>query len=270
MLRESASAGARKEDIFARPGDVYCMQQQESATQERVEQVRGLLASLFEKCRHRCSCTDGDCAFRSGTRPLAADPAPPCQSESCEICSVFKAQPRDIYHKGLGPRNQRLNQLLCCCPAISELYHLAKYTGTMPTKEAEQHLEDVRRLVRELVMCGQNRLNCMVNIGEMAGLAPRILCVQLTGGYSEFWNELRTVAKAINKQPHLDCKLAALVAIRKSIAPGNHWSFYLEADESHRRRELEILQEWTAAISSAASESAATSTTVATTTTPRR
>jgi ABC-type Fe3+-citrate transport system substrate-binding protein len=101
--------------------------------------------------------------------------------------------------------------------------------------------------MRGLVMCEQNRLNCMINIGELAELAPRLLCVQLKGGFSEFWNRLRTVAKAINKQTHLDCKLAALVAIRKSIAPGNHWSFYLQAHETHQRRELEILEEWRAA-----------------------
>lgn len=48
-----------------------------------------------------------------------------------------------------------------------------------------------------------------------------ILCEELILHHSEFWTELRKVAKAIAKQPVLESRLAALVAIHKSIRPGN-------------------------------------------------
>ena len=53
----------------------------------------------------------------------------------------------------------------------------------------------------------------MKNIGELSTVAPRILCIQLTSGYSDFWTELRKVAKG---------QLAALIAIpvRKFSYPG--------------------------------------------------
>lgn len=93
-------------------------------------------------------------------------------------------------------------------------------------------------------------LNCMRNIGELAEIMSRLLCMQLGGGHAEFWNQLRTVAKAINKQPTLDAKLAALLTIRKAIGPGNHWPFYLAVADQHSQKEREILQGWTAALSS--------------------
>ena len=83
----------------------------------------------------------------------------------------------------------------------------------------------------------------MKNIGDMAEIVPRILCVQLTSGHSDFWTELRKVAKAIVKQHNLECKLAALIAIRKHIPPSNTWSQYLVSD--HSRQEEEIVRKWT-------------------------
>ena len=86
----------------------------------------------------------------------------------------------------------------------------------------------------------------MKNIGDMAEIVPRILCVQLTSGHSDFWTELRKVAKAVVNQYNLECKLAALIAIRKHIPPGNMWSQYLTSD--HSREEAEIVQKWTSTL----------------------
>ena len=55
---------------------------------------------------------------------------------------------------------------------------------------------------------------------------------------------LRKVAKAVNKQPGLQPKLAALMAIRMKVPVGNHWSFYLSADARHQQEELQILEDW--------------------------
>ena len=98
----------------------------------------------------------------------------------------------------------------------------------------------------QLVLCNKNKLNCLKNIGEMAETVPRILCVQLTSGHSEFWTELRKVAKAIVKQPGLESRLAALIAIRKSIPPGNTWSQYLVS--RHQKEEMDIAEKWSACL----------------------
>ena len=117
--------------------------------------------------------------------------------------------------------------LFCCCPAIGKINRLSKAPSTMSADESQKHELEVHNLLRTLVQCGENRLNCMRNIRELAELTPHLLCFQLRSGHSQFWNHLRTVAKVVNKQPTLEAKLAALIAVRKLVAAGNHWSFYL-------------------------------------------
>lgn len=228
---------------------------------QREREVQGLLRALFDKLRSQCVCEDGSCAIRSGTPSMSGDPAPACQTQRCQICRVFEAQPRELYRRSLPLRNERLNQLLCCCPAIAQLCRLAKPSATLSPAESARHDQEVRELLCGLVQCRDNRLNCMRNVGDLAELAPRLLCVQLEGGHAEFWSQLRTVAKAVNKQPNLDAKLAALLTIRKAISPGNHWAFYLAVDEKHSQKEMEILQGWTAALSAARSPAAPASST---------
>lgn len=93
---------------------------------QREREVQGLLRALFDKLRSQCVCKDGSCAIRSGTPSMSGDPAPACQTQRCQICRVFEAQPRELYRRSLPLRNERLNQLLCCCPAIAQLCRLAK------------------------------------------------------------------------------------------------------------------------------------------------
>lgn len=57
-----------------------------------------------------------------------------------------------------------------------------------------------------------------------------------------FGTELRKVAKAIIKQPILESRLAALVAIHKSIPPGNAWSQFLVSH--HDKEEMDIATKW--------------------------
>ena len=74
----------------------------------------------------------------------------------------------------------------------------------------------------QLVWWNKNKLNCL-NIDKMAENVPLILCEELILHHSEFWTELRKVAKAIAKQPVLESRLAALVAIQEIHGP-NFWS----------------------------------------------
>ena len=200
-------------------------------------------------CSDRCICRDQDCAIRSNTTALEGDPSPPCQSRSCEVCDAFKTQPLNIYTNTLESKNARLNQLLRCCKAVNALYHLAKYAGSASLEEAGHRKKEVQNVLCKLVLCSENRLNCMKNIGEMAEEVPGVLCVQLKSGHSEFWTELRKVAKAINKQATLECKLAALIVIRKSIPPSNLWASYLTS--SHQQEEMNILSKWTSSMKAA-------------------
>ena len=196
-------------------------------------------------CSDCCICTEDTCSIRSNTTPVGRDPAAPCQSRNCEVCSVFKTQPHNFYRKSLESKNARLNQLLCSCRAVNELYRLTKFSATASVQETARRKKEVQDLLRQLVLCSENRLNCMKNIAEMAEQVPRILCVQLQSGHSQFWTEVRKVAKAINKQATQECKLAALIAIRKSIPPGNTWSQYLTS--AHPKQEMDILTKWMSA-----------------------
>ena len=233
--------------IWANPGDLS--KHAVLAPTERTEEVQRLLRDLFAKLRHHCVCQERSCSLRSDARSLSGDPAPACQTPArCQVCSAFEAQPTELYGRCLTSKNDRLNLLLCCCPAIGKICRLSKAPSTMSADQSQKHELEVRNLLRALVKCGENRLNCMRNIGELAELTPRLLCVQLRSGHSQFWNHLRTVAKVVNKQPTLEAKLAALIAVRKLVAAGNHWSFYLASRDEHRATELDILRRWTEAL----------------------
>lgn len=234
-------AGSR--NVWDKPRQIYERSVRGSAHQGRSADVRKTLTDLFQVCRNKCICQDSSCSFRSGTASIAGDPAPSCQSERCDVCYVFGAQPEDLYTKSIQTKNERLNQLLCCCPAISRLYHLLKQASTqMPLAQHKRHVQNV---LCNLVQCGANKLNCMKNIGEIAEIVPNILCIQLKSRYSEFWTKLRKVAKAINKQQNEECQIAALVVIRKHLPPDNPWSFDLTpTDSCLLGMQADILQRW--------------------------
>ena len=82
------------------------------------------------------------------------------------------------------------------------------FSATASEAEAARSKKEVEDLLCKPVLSSENRLKCMKNIGEMAEQEPRILCVQLQSGHSQFWFKLRKVAKAINKQTTQECKLA--------------------------------------------------------------
>lgn len=243
---------AGSQQVWGRPTQIFQLSVRGNAFQGRSGEVQKTLTELFQVCRHECICEDSTCSFRSGTASISGDPSPRCQSDKCDVCDVFGAQPEDLYIKSVQTKNERLNQLLCCCPAISELYRLVKRASTQTP--LTQHKRDVQTVLCKLVQCGENKLNCMKNIGELAEIVPNILCVQLTSGYSEFWTELRKVAKALNKQQNEECKIAALVAIRKHLPPGNPWSYYLStSDPRLLGMQADILQRWMAALSPSSS-----------------
>ena len=213
------------------------------AATERTEEVQRLLCDLFAKLRHHCVCQERNCSLCSDARSLSRDPTPTCQSPArCQVCLAFEAHPTELCGRCLTSKYDRLNLLLCCCPAIGKICRLSKAPSTMSADESQKHELEVHNLLRALVKCGENCLNCMHNIGELAELTLRLLGVQLRSGHSQFWNPLRTVAKVVNKQPTLEAKLAALIAVPKLVAAGNHWSFYLASRDKNQATELDILQ----------------------------
>lgn len=190
------------------------------AAAERTEEVQRLLPDLFAKLRHHCVCQERNCSLRSNAQTLTGDPVPACQSPArCQACLAFEAQPTELYGRCLDSKNERLNLLLCCCPAIGKICRLSKAPSNMSADASQKHDLEVCDLLRALVKCRENRLNCMCNIGELAELTPCLLGVQLRTGHSQFWNHLRIVAKVVNKQPTLEAKLAALIAVRKLVLP---------------------------------------------------
>ena len=230
--------------VWDRPQDAIAAAAR-AAGPSRSQEVAELLKQLFEKCRRRCDCAEDDCGLRSGSGRVAGDVAPHCQSGSCEVCPVFLAQPLTLYERSLPDRNARLNRLLRCATPIGDLYRQAKQTAAgLSAEEAKGHKQEVKSLLGQLACCGENRLNCLKNVGELAELAPHLLTVQLQSGHTPFWTELRKVAKAVNKQPGLQSKLAALMAIRMKVPVGNHWSFYLSAHDRHQQEERQILEDW--------------------------
>lgn len=232
--------------MWQAPELVHQSSLQGDSISNRKEQVKRLLRSLFEMCGERCICEEEDCVIRSGVTRVRGDPSPDCPSTICEVCSVFQLQQNTFYISSLQTKNERLNKLLCCAVGIGEMYRLAKQSSTLTVEQAKQRKKQVQSLMCELVLCNKNKLNCLKNIGEMAETVPRILCVQLTSGHSEFWTELRKVAKAIVKQPGLESRLAALIAIRKCIPPGNTWSQYLAS--RHEKEEMDIAEKWSAGL----------------------
>lgn len=227
--------------------------EQETPTddKDRAREVERLLRGLFDKCRAQCVCRDDQCSVRAGT-----DTTPHCQFPTCEVCQVFSAQPQDLYTQSKLQKNRRLNQLLCLCRPFSALYRLAKRTSApgMGSREVDLHVQDVKETLCALAQCQPNRLNCLTNVGELAEIAPRLLCVQLPGGHAEFWTQMRALAKAVNKQPGIYSKLAALATIRKCIPSGNRWSYYLQVHEQHREEERKIMQQWTEALANSRSQ----------------
>lgn len=125
--------GTQEADVWSSPQDMLKYASVDDGQRER--EVQSLLRALFDKLRHQCVCDDGLCAIHSGTRSLSGDPAPACQTQRCQICRVFEAQPHELYRRSLPLRNQRLNQLLCCCPAVSQLSQLAKASATLSPAE---------------------------------------------------------------------------------------------------------------------------------------
>lgn len=232
--------------MWQAPERAHQLSLQGDTTSNRKDQVERLLRSLFQLCEDRCICAESDCIIRSGATRVGGDPSPDCPFTTCEVCSVFQLQQNTFYISSLQTKNERLNKLLCCAVGIGEMYRLAKPSSTLTVEQAKTRKKEVQDLMCQLVLCNKNKLNCLKNIGELAETVPRILCVQLTSGHSEFWTELRKVAKAIVKQPGLESRLAALIAIRKTIPPGNTWSQYLVS--RHQKEEMDIVEKWSASL----------------------
>ena len=208
--------------------------------------VARCLRDLFDLCRGQCICPDGACGLKSPVEwsPEEGAAQNACrQADRCEVCSLFeeqRGQPQ-LYLSVLSTKNQRLNQLLRLSSAVDDMYEWAATPHRAGESERDQKTR-VKELLLELLDCGENRLNCVRNVGALSKLLPRLPCVQLDSGFSSFWTEMRKIAAAVIHQSTPSCQLAAILAFRRKLPPTSPWAFYLStgkvAEEAH------ILQGW--------------------------
>lgn len=84
---------------------------------------------------------------------------------------------------------------------------------------------DTTNLLSTLLAVKANKVSCLVNVGRLLEFAPALAGLQLQSGWSEFWNEMRKVAKAVTKQESWQASYAALFALRVRLRAdaGQDW-----------------------------------------------
>lgn len=208
--------------------------------QTRRTTVNRCLRGLFDLCGAKCTCADGMCGLKSSVQWSTENS---CHNAArCDVCGLFEQQrAQPLYLSLLQTKNQRLNQFLRLSSAVDDIYELTATPSTPGESERDQKTR-VKELLLELLDCGENRLNCVRNVGALTKLLPRLRCLQLSSGFSAFWEEMRKIATAVLPQPTHRCKLAAVLAFRRKLAVGSPWAFYLSTASTHE--ESEILQGW--------------------------
>lgn len=209
----------------------------EKVAASRSREMSEFVAELFQFCEERCTCEPTRCRLRSSSSDTAAAASvkdAPGQvlclvNRDCVVCRVF-VKHQNEFARLTGVKNARMTKQLVLCSLVFDLYE-ETVTGLSGNSMRERKSQ-VQLILSKMLGCKVNRLNCMRNVGQLAKLVPRILCVQLTGGYSEFWDEIRKLAKAVNKQPTRECKLAALIAIRRKLPHPSKWKHYLTTENA--------------------------------------
>ena len=171
----------------------------------------------------------------------------------CRVCRVFveHMQVDPVYMQMATNKNKRLTQLLACSTVVRDLYELA--VPEMQETARRERKTKVKQLLCRLLECAENRLNCIRNVGGLLEVAPKIGCVQLeSGGFSQFWYEMRKIGKAVSQQSTHQCKVAAVMVFRRQLDAGSPWASYLttEADSEQERR---LLRMWDASVSASGS-----------------
>ncbi len=210
--------------------------------QARRTTVNRCLRGLFDLCGAKCTCpADGKCGLKASVQWSSVNK---CRNAArCDVCGLFEQQrAQPLYLSLLQTKNQRLNQYLRLSSAVDEIYELAATPSTPGESERDQKTR-VKELLLELLDCGENRLNCVRNVGALTKVLPRLRCVQLSSGFSAFWEEMRKIATAVLPQPTRRCKLAAVLAFRRKLPVASPWAFYLSTEST--AEESAILQDWT-------------------------
>lgn len=245
---ESAAADAqvpRNETtpIWDRPASIVhtCSSTLEGSRQTTVNRC---LRELFVLCRQICTCAQGSCALYSNSDWFAPEvrQSKCAHADRCVVCRLFE-QHREfeaLYLSMLPTKNARLNQLLRCSSVVYDLYELAVPESSSETERERK--TQVKELLCQLLDCGENRLNCLRNVGGLIKILPRLQCVQFKSGFSDFWTEMRKVATAVIHQTTRQCKLAAVLAFRRKLPPDSTWAFFLSTGSTEE--EADILRQW--------------------------
>lgn len=193
------------------------------------------MADLFGICSSHCNCRAGSCSLKEGQfADLARREVPPCsESATCTVCQVFGKHLGlcSLLSRASVSKAARMSQLLASSVAVLQIYALSVTPELLPAARPERK-RTVKRMLCTMLDCKMNKLQCLKHIGQLAEMVPKLLCVQLTSGYSLFWDQLRKVARTVNAQPNRESKLAALVAIRRKLPVDSPWKAFLTSEST--------------------------------------
>ena len=89
--------------------------------------------------------------------------------------------------------------------------------NTLPPEQRVRRKQRVKEALCSLLDCQRNRLSCFNQVGQLSGLLPRILRLQLLSGHSLFWEQMRKLGSAVSKQMSREAQRAVLAAVRQRL-----------------------------------------------------
>jgi len=188
--------------------------------------TRHHLECLWQVLRDDCSCGPQDCSLKDGGTVENME----CQAgrAQCRICAFLRCH-STVREDALAiatDKNRRLAILLDLAPLVAGLFP----RESAATGAAEKTKVLVSSLC-QLLSCKESRLGCIRQLGNLVTLAPRLQSAQLESGWGDFWDQMRKIAKAVNRQASHECQLVALLAVRLVLGPrlpqDSTWPYYL-------------------------------------------
>ena len=198
----------------------------------RRRQLSENMTALFALCGDRCSCGEETCPLKGGRMGQPSAESPACGSTAtCSVCRVF-CRHLELCNVLAGASRSRgavFSRLLASSLAVHQIYGLA-VPADLPPERRVQRKQSAKELLCAMLDCERNRLQCVRRIGELGVLLPRLLCVQLSSGRAQFWEQLRRVANTVRGQAAGESKRAALEAIRRRLPADSPWKPFLTPD----------------------------------------
>ena len=206
----------------------------------RNSEIERLLRDIWSVSKKNCMCSllasSGEsqtatpsetCPYRQSDRSQE-DITPAgqvCRAENCSVCQFF-SQYGTIQSSAVlasTNKNARLQALLALGPLLVDLVW-SNSTGV-------QEQEELKRLLLKLLCCKEDKLHCILNVGHLVQVVPRLREVCLESGWSLFWQQIRKVGSALSYQASTEAKVSVLVYLRVTCVPtGNSWCHFLTSN----------------------------------------